>query len=416
MALDRQTIDIDKFIEVCAMLPPEISVVVQGRAAIGKSESVSQIAALIRSDFYKDPINCERTAKILGHHPTVAKVLKEHKATNWHYDFGIPVVMRRLTQMNEGDVTGLPKLTDRGTDFNLVSWLYDACEFPIILFLDERNRALQAVKQAVFEIQDSRSYYGRQFHEETRVYVAENIGDEFIVEPLDPAEISRAGVLFELNPSPDAWIRWARMNGIHEGIVSFIEADKDRLEYRGTFQPNKKVPDRRGWVRLARTLDKLGFLTQESFNNMKEMTFFQITGGMLGAEASGPLFDHLKQYFAKKEVKAHEIFEDWPKVKKLLGKELTNEKYNYLQKLSLTYFVENDLTNQPKKLENYKQFMADCPAEIRMALYSKLLASNFNNYIVFNDYIADLVTETVTVQKYDEENKVVPEPYQKKKK
>ena len=54
---------------------------------------------------------------------------------------GLPVVERRASQMTEGDLLGLPKLDDNVTAWCAPDWLAHACNEPVVLFLDEVDRA-----------------------------------------------------------------------------------------------------------------------------------------------------------------------------------------------------------------------------------------------------------------------------------
>jgi MoxR-like ATPase len=61
----------------------------------------------------------------------------------------LPVVERRASQMTEGDLLGLPDTATRSingrkaTTWNAPDWLVTACEQPVLLFLDEVDRALK---------------------------------------------------------------------------------------------------------------------------------------------------------------------------------------------------------------------------------------------------------------------------------
>ena len=60
---------------------------------------------------------------------------------------GLPVVERRASQMTEGDLLGLPATADTDIDgrkaptWNAPDWLVTACERPVLVFLDEVDRA-----------------------------------------------------------------------------------------------------------------------------------------------------------------------------------------------------------------------------------------------------------------------------------
>ena len=63
---------------------------------------------------------------------------------------GLPVVERRASQMTEGDLVGLPSVEGNRTSFNPPDWFKQACEEPVVLFLDEVDRATLEVRQGIF--------------------------------------------------------------------------------------------------------------------------------------------------------------------------------------------------------------------------------------------------------------------------
>ena len=89
--------DINTFVQVISKLPPQIAVLAKGPTGIGKSHIVHQIG---------DRLDME-------------------------------VIDRRLSQMTEGDIIGLPELVDGVTRFAPIDWFVRACNEPVILFFDE---------------------------------------------------------------------------------------------------------------------------------------------------------------------------------------------------------------------------------------------------------------------------------------
>ena len=63
---------------------------------------------------------------------------------------GLPVVERRASQMTEGDLLGLPSTDGNVTSWNPPEWFKTACETPVVLFLDEVDRATPEVRQGIF--------------------------------------------------------------------------------------------------------------------------------------------------------------------------------------------------------------------------------------------------------------------------
>ncbi len=66
----------------------------------------------------------------------------------------LEVVERRASQMTEGDLLGLPKVENNVTQWLAPEWLHTACNKPVILFLDEVDRATMEVRQGIFELCD----------------------------------------------------------------------------------------------------------------------------------------------------------------------------------------------------------------------------------------------------------------------
>ena len=389
------TLDMETYINLAKQLSPEVSICVHGRAGIGKSEAVHQIAAELRSEFYKDPNNCKETVKSL---------FPETPAREWTYDQGIPVIMRRLSQLTEGDMTGLPVMTGRGTTFKPCDWFLDACKFPCILFLDERNRALEGVKQAVFEVQDSRGFYGHKLHPETRVYIAENVGDQYNVQQLDPAEVSRVA-LINLDPTVKNWLDWAgdpNQGDLHPAVVEYIQANESSLEFTGNMEPGKKYPDRRAWAKLARELVKSGLMDKP-----ENVVFYHMTGAMIGPESAAKFWAFCKD--RDRQVSAEDIMKNWEKAKKKLGgTHIPQEKF-----VELAFKLGEVLKKtEPSKTQmaQIAAFMTDTPPEVRMRVWTDA-AGNMRNLFNLHPLVTDLVIRTATSPAVP----VIPDPPKTKK-
>ena len=116
---------------------------------------------------------------------------------------GLPVVERRASQMTEGDLLGLPSTDGNVTSWNPPEWFKTACETPVVLFLDEVDRATPEVRQGIFELTDSRKLAGFTLHPETLIFAAVNggeHGEQYQVGEMDPAELDRWTVFDESLP------------------------------------------------------------------------------------------------------------------------------------------------------------------------------------------------------------------------
>jgi len=312
-------------------LSPEVVVSIRGRHAVGKSEAVQQFAN----------------------------------------EIGLPLQMRRLSQMTEGDMLGMPSVSEKGTTFMPCEWFLDACRNPMVLFLDERNRALDAVKQSIFEICDSRQFYGHKLHPQTRVVIAENVGESYQVQACDPAEVSRT-VTVELEPSLAEWLEYAK-GKCHEATIEFVRSEGEKvLEFKGAngvFEPNKKYPDRRSWFKLDGELQR-----NDLFDHADEPAFFIMAAGFLGPEVGHKFANFCKS--RDKQVSVKDILTNWTKAKARLSgggkREISNEKYVELVHKFKDWFdkPENMLTDD--QTDEYKLFLEDCPPEPRMTCFAAM--------------------------------------------
>ena len=372
--------------EMIVSFGPEISICIRGRHAVGKSEGAYQSASRIFHDFYKEPSNQARYG--------------------WTYEQGLPVVERRLSQLTEGDLTGMPSLDSerKSTSYKPCDWIIDACERPVFLFLDERNRALEGVKQAVFQIMDSRTFYGYKLHPGTRVVVAENVGDLYNVQQCDPAEVSRAATV-ELCPTVQEFIDYASGPGkCHPMFVDFIRGNQNFLEFdpddaskaKRVYEANKKYPDRRSWFKLAHQLDKCGLM-----DNPDHTMFYIMTASMVGTEAAIKFTDFCKNY--DRQISLKDVLTNWPAAKAKLGTHFTAAKSLEIQKKLEVFFKKETLTEpQARQLG---MFMHDCPSEPRMAIFASLQVSRPNLFAML-PFIDDLMTRTATGE--DTSKKSVP--------
>ena len=165
---------------------------------------------------------------------------------------GLPVVERRASQMTEGDLLGLPKVEGKVTTWLAPEWLHKACNEPCLLFLDEVDRATLEVRQGIFELCDSRKIAGSTLHPDTLIFAAVNGGDhgaQYQVGEMDPAELDRYTV-FDVEPSVEDWLNWAE-GKVAVYLWDFINNNHGHLEHKDEFEPNKKYPSRRSWVRLS---------------------------------------------------------------------------------------------------------------------------------------------------------------------
>ena len=211
---------------------------------------------------------------------------------------GLPVVERRASQMTEGDLLGLPDSTDlsdgrRATTWNAPDWLVQACTEPVVLFLDEVDRATLEVRQGLFELTDSRKINGWKLHPGTLIVAAVNGGEhgaQYQVGEMDPAELDRWTV-FDVEPSVEDWLGWAKDN-IATLVVDFVRDNPVHLEHKDDFEPNKVYPSRRSWKRFNDTGASAGIFEKGADPTL----IYQLATSFLGFEAAAAFGDYVRNY------------------------------------------------------------------------------------------------------------------------
>ena len=277
--------NIKTFVQVISSLPSHIAVLAKGPTGIGKSHIVHQIGE----------------------------------------NLGMEVVDRRLSQMTEGDIIGLPELTDGVTRFAPVDWFVKACENPVILFFDELNRATIEVQQCAFQIVLDRELNGHKLHPQTRVYAAVNEGSEYQVSEMDPALLRRFFVT-ELEPTTADWLTWAaKDNNVDIVIRDFIKKYPAHLRHQGELQPGKVYPNPASWDRLNQSLLFCNMNPSDLIGNNVPEIFYPMCTGFIGTESSVAFTDFVRNYEVK--FSAKDVLDKWEAKKEKIIL-LSNDKKN----------------------------------------------------------------------------------------
>lgn len=290
-------------------------------------------------------------------------------------DIKLKVVERRASQMTEGDILGLPVVSASGdsTTWKLPDWYVECCNFPRLLFLDEIDRASIEVRQAIFELGDSRKIAGLHLHPDTRMFAATNSGEYeeakfYQVNALDPAELDRWWVI-EVDPSVQDWISWAEQNEILDDIIEYVNDSniegKNVLEHIGQFDDNKVYPSRRSWVRLSNTL-KTYLKSHKSLTEIKPETLISICYGFVGFEIATSFNNFLRStsraeaYENIIELGNIDYSKDWSTSQHLL----------FIARLVKSGLIKK--MNSNKIMTNLAKYYVSLPAELGVKLWSSL--------------------------------------------
>ena len=273
---------------------------------------------------------------------------------------GLPVVERRASQMTEGDLMGLPSIDGESTRWNAPDWLVTACEQPVVLFLDEVDRATIEVRQGIFELTDSRKLNGHVLHKDTLIFAAVNggeHGDQYQVGEMDPAELDRYTV-FDVEPTVEDWLAWAE-GKVADQIWDFINHNHNHLEHKDTFEPNKIYPSRRSWERLSKALEQVGKIEHGT-------TLYYLSHSFIGFEGAMAFNDYVKNYC--KVVTPEDIL-DKGNIK-LTKKFKINDHNSLIEKFKAKKCFDDKL--EQSQLQNLAEYFTTLPSEIAMTLWQAM--------------------------------------------
>ncbi|MEO1615322.1 MAG: AAA family ATPase [Planctomycetota bacterium] len=239
-------VDAEELVQLFEATPPNHNIMLVGRHGIGKSQ-----------------------------------IIAEH-----YHSKSMTVVPFFLGQMSDpGDLIGLlNKNETTGRSEFLPPFWWPADDQPIVLFLDELNRARPEILQSVMELALNKTLAGRRLPDGSRVIAAVNEGDEYQLTDLDPALVSRFN-LYEFAPTVHDWMIWAEKHDIDDRVKSFVRQSPQFLDGDGNADaPGQsvlsgliKTPDRRGWSRVSDLLATIESLTD---------THFKMVAGIVGSTAA----------------------------------------------------------------------------------------------------------------------------------
>ena len=189
---------------------------------------------------------------------------KSEILTDYFSGKGMKVVPLFLGQMSDpGDLIGIPNRNDTTgkTEFMPPYW-FPLDGKPVVLFLDELNRARPEVLQTIMDLALNRTLAGRRLPDGSRIISAVNAGDQYQLTDLDPALVSRFNVV-TFRPTVQEWLLWAEKVGVDARVRDFIREnpmwlDKNPDAKEGADTGLDKTPDRRGWKRVSDILKTAG--------------------------------------------------------------------------------------------------------------------------------------------------------------
>jgi MoxR-like ATPase len=272
---------------------------------------------------------------------------------------GRRVVTLFLGQMSDpGDIIGLPVLnaTTNKTDFCPPYW-FPAKDEPIVLFLDELNRARPEILQTVMDLTLNKMLAGKKLPEGSQIISAVNEGEEYQLTDLDPALLSRFNVYF-FAPTPAEWLLWAAKNQLDERVIEFIDNNRDCLE-SAIYQDAgmDKTADRRSWQRVSELIANV---------EKVDKTLEKAIAGIIGIAVALKFVTFLK---SKSGMDVKQVLTDFAKHRKRLESMPIHE----LTPLNESMFRTIETEEKPDVLKSYIE---------NLELYTKWLRRGERNEVL----------------------------------
>ena len=271
---------------------------------------------------------------------------KSEILTSYFNSKGLKVVTLFLGQMADpGDIIGIPskvekqdaagKVTSR-TDFTPPYWFPQDGQ-PIVLFLDELNRARPEILQTVMDLTLNRKLAGKALPEGSHVISAVNDGEEYQLTDLDPALVSRFNI-YEFRPTVEEWLNWAAGQNLDERVINFIQdnptwLDGDSSEYKGL----EKSADRRAWKHVSDIMLKV-----DTINDIHK----RIIAGIVGVGAAAAFIQSTQQ---RKVITGKDLLLNYDKTMKTVEKYQLHE-YAILNESVFRFLEKAKLNEREKKL------------------------------------------------------------------
>ncbi len=310
------------------------------------------------------------------------------------------VVTLFLGQMSDpGDLIGLPEKneTTGKTDFMLPYW-FPTDGKPVVLFLDELNRARPEVLQTIMDLTLNRKLAGKTLPKGSRIISAVNNGNEYQLTDLDPALVSRFNI-YTFEPTVEDWLIWAEKAEIDRRIISFISENPEFLDGEDVdFKSDdlERYPDRRSWER-----------TSQIIKNFENLTNLQkpIVSGIIGNRATSLFFrfvmEHnlpsaqtilLENFDELKATLTNATFTDLTQINTSLFRFIEAENYetnkSVCEKIAknLNFYFEFLQTSSKKEIQSH--FASLCSAEsypktlVFISTYAPKLYENLMDFII----------------------------------
>lgn len=333
--------------------------------------------------------------------------------------YNLPIVEQRASQMTEGDLVGLPKIEGGITRWLHPEWYVRACKEPVVLFLDELDRAFREVRQGFFQMADSRCLNGLRLHPGTKIVCAINGGigsTEYLVNEMGRAELDRWWIV-NIEPTAEDWLHWASRKpnekdasleglideitknykkfgklktNVHGFVTDFITKNKHCLSHHRDLDPTKIYPSPRSWKRFSDVCTKAGLF--ENLNKMQDGDFMLIQAiaeGFVGLETSVQLTDFKEKY--ESDLSVEELIDLNSGAKEKYKNFTLQQNMEMIQKIRNSRIFEEDMDDP--KIYALVDYAFHLQKELYLEMWAVVCNKNSTEQNIIHWHVADIPTD-----------------------
>ena len=233
-----------------------------------------------------------------------------------------------------------------------------------IFFMDELNRAAQAMQNASLRILSARELNQYKLPPGWLPCAAINPDDDerYNTNRLDDAMFARF-VMIDVSSNVPDWLKWGEKNHVHEAVLAFVRATPDIFDGR--------FSNPRSWTRVSKLIDEY------AGGRFKEETLHAVIEGCVGVVLATAFIRTLRNKKLTQLPTAEEIVFKYRKVRSVIQTNVASG--NTANLTSMCHCVamllqapghEKQVKQDKTAIANIRQFYADLPAEFKKMLFS----------------------------------------------
>ncbi|MEJ5257209.1 MAG: MoxR family ATPase [Fervidobacterium sp.] len=200
-----------------------------------------------------------------------------------------------LSQMEPGDLLGLPIVVNGRTMFTRPEWLPPENESGWVIFLDELNRAPLFLRQGIMQLLTEKRVGVHSLPEDVCIVAAANpLSDDYQVEDMNDRALLTRFVIIHLESDPESLRKYLLNKGFPPHLV---RAAIETLEEFGVFTefaaPTNIVANPRAFERALRIYQLLQDMPQEVVK--------EVLSGIVGQQMAGKFIGYLEERALRKK-------------------------------------------------------------------------------------------------------------------